>query len=280
MPAANAADSDNDTIEDVLEKELAERFAPILYFEKEEKFFPVNVEYHLNNSNLNRSQDGDDLIDPDPTAENISQYNTTDGEWYLDNRLGTIDDDGIEKDYKAQEEELGYTIYARVTNQSHKGTEYYVVQYWIFYAFSKGPLNRHEGDWEMVQVVVGMDNKEPWRVAYSQHLDGQVTDWGLVETDGDHIKVYVARGSHANYFRSYQGKPSLANDEVGDNGKVLKPDDYTMVLLGEVYKDAHPADQNWLVYYGRWGEYGTEVDELFGKRGPYGPVLRDAVYMW
>jgi len=34
--------------------DIAQKFAPILYFEREEECFPVDVEYHINNSFLNR----------------------------------------------------------------------------------------------------------------------------------------------------------------------------------------------------------------------------------
>jgi len=154
-----------------------------------------------------------------------------------------------------------------------------VVQYWMFYAFNKGPLNTHEGDWEMVQVVLG-PARVPREAMYSQHTGGQKTEWSNVGRDGDHIKVYVARGSHANYFRPYQGAMGMARDIVGDNGRALNPGDYALVHLGEANESNHAPDQDWLDYAGRWGEYGSEEDELRGKRGPYGPAYREDGEMW
>ncbi|RLF31547.1 MAG: hypothetical protein DRM98_05425 [Thermoplasmata archaeon] len=133
----------------------------------------------------------------------------------------------------------------------------------MFYAFNNGELNRHEGDWEMVEVVIP-DSGEKW-VAYSQHYSGQKAMWDQVEKQGDHIKVFVARGSHANYLRSYSGKLGIASDIVADNGKILSPGDYKLVEL---------SDQIWLDYNFLWGEVNSAEDIIMGRAGPQGPKYR------
>ena len=278
-PQVAGVDEDNDGVEDDLEATLAERFAPILVFEGEETFYPVSIDYHLNNSNLNQSRAGDDLVDADPTVEEIGNYTDPDDKYYLDNRLGNTSNDGIELDYQEQLKSLNYTVYVRVTEDNYESLDYIVIQYWFFYAYNKGPLNTHEGDWEMIQIILDPGQK-PREAMYSQHTEGERASWSLVMKDDDHPKVYVARGSHANYFRAYQGKLSMANDDVGEDGKTLEPSDYDMIMLGEKGKGNHTADQDWLDYAGRWGEYGTDQDELRGKRGSYGPVYREEGSMW
>lgn len=273
---SNAADYDNDGIDDENEKTLAERFAPIFYFEKEEELFPVSVRYHLSNSNLNKSTGNTSiLIDANPSMEELSQYNDVSENYYLDNRKGTIEDDGIIKDYRENMGSLGYTVYSHVFKRNNNT----IIQYWMFYAFNKGTLNTHEGDWEMVQIILDEDGK-PVKAMYSQHIGGQKAEWKQVERNGEHIKVYVARGSHANYFRYYQGMLGLARDVVGKNGRILVPGDYSLVILGEAGEENHETNQNWIDFAGRWGDFGGEEDELRGKRGPYGPVYRENGKMW
>jgi hypothetical protein len=158
---------------------------------------------------------------------------------------------------------LGYKVYAHVDTTSN------VIQYWFFYAFNGGDLNRHEGDWEMIQVV--FSGEQPTQVMFSQHYAGQTATWNQVEKQGDHVKVYVARGSHANYIKPYSGKIGLASDTVGDNGKVLQPTDYTIEVL---------ANQPWLTFAGRWGWAGANqsaADEaaILGEAGPNGPQFRE-----
>ncbi len=276
VPFSNAADYDNDGIDDENEKMLAERFAPIFYFEKEEKLFPVAISYHLSNSNLNKSEgNASILIDAHPSVEELSQYNDADENYYLDNRKGTINDNGIIKDYRENIDILGYTVYSHVFKRNNN----IIIQYWIFYAFNRGTLNTHEGDWEMVQIILD-ENGKPVEAMYSQHISGQKAKWEQVERSGEHIKVYVARGSHANYFRYYQGMLGLARDAVGKNGRVLKSGDYSLVILGEAGEGNHGTNQNWIDFAGRWGDFGGEEDELRGKRGPYGPVYRENGEMW
>jgi len=241
------------------------QYAPIFYFEKEETCFPVDVSYHIDNSKL-YMVDGTGEIEFNETS--LSDY-IIDG-YYLDNQEGTIDDNGIINDYKSRMME-SYTVYAREVETG--GTT--VIQYWMFYAFNPGTMNQHEGDWEMVQVV--LSGGTPMQVMYSQHHSGQKAAWDQVEKNGNHIKVYVSRGSHANYLRSYSGVVGIANDIVGSNGKILALEDYGDPIMLE--------SQPWLDFAGRWGWVGaTEEDagvsSLLGQAGPPGPKFREGGAMW
>ena len=245
--------------------QLAQQYAPIFYFEGEETCYPVDVSYHIDNSFLSAVES--DQYDISATGVDLSQFSDEQQFQYiyLDNQKGTIDDDEIIKDYQSKENSLGYTVYSHVDTS---GTST-IIQYWMFYAFNKGELNQHEGDWEMVQII--LSGGSPTNVMYSQHHSGQKATWEQVEKDGEHIKIYVARGSHANYLRSYSGKVGIANDYVGKNGKVLKPIDYSLTLLGS---------QDWLSFAGRWGEFSNIEDEFLGSAGPQGPMYREDGAMW
>jgi hypothetical protein len=249
------------------DKELAEQYAPILYFVDGEKCYPVNVSYALENSYLYENGNPAPLLTT-LNASAIGAY-TTDN-YYLDNQRGTVavGDNGIENDYHSKEAALGYTVYA------HVDTAAGVIQYWFFYAFNGGDLNRHEGDWEMIQVV--LSNGQLTQVMFSQHNSGQKVKWNQVDKQGDHVKVYVARGSHANYIKPYAGKIGLASDTVGDNGKILRPTDYTIDVL---------TTQPWLSFGGRWGWAGADQSAsaeaaILGEVGPNGPIFREAGLMW
>ena len=247
-------------------EDIAQQYAPIFYFEKEETCFPVDVSYHIDNSYLYQVDNGIP-ISPSPTEEDLALY-VVDG-YYLDNQMGSIDDNGIISDYRSKK--LGsYTIYAHVVCTG----ESTVIQYWMFYAFNPGTMNQHEGDWEMVQVI--LSGNTPTHAMYSQHHSGQKATWSQVEKEGDHIKVYVSRGSHANYLRSYSGVVGIANDIVGENGKQLSSSDYDIVMM---------ESQPWLDFAGRWGWVGaTEEDagvsSILGQAGPPGPKFREDGAMW
>jgi hypothetical protein len=245
------------------EIDLAKQYSPIFYFEKEEETYPVNVSYHIDNSHLYQFT-GDEPIPIEKSTHdlNLSEYNSM---YYLDNIKGTINDKNIIIDYKNKISTLGYQVYYRI---EYSG-QITVVQFWMFYAFNDGELNQHEGDWEMVQVLV--NNGIPTDVMYSQHHSGQRATWDQVERDGDHIRVYVARGSHANYLRSYSGKFGVANDFVGNNGKILRPTDYSLDSL---------ENKAWIDFGGKWGEFSNIEDDFLGRAGPYGPKFRENGAMW
>ena len=225
------------------QQSLAERFKPVMYFDSAERCFPVNVEYSISNCNLNLSVDFNiTLLSADPTPEMLDLYADPNAGYYLDNRLGTIHDSGIVDQYLRDKPTLDFTVYAHVFDSG----SFIVVQYWFFYVFNFGKYNNHEGDWEMITVV--LDSSEvPLSVGYSQHNSGQRAGWSMVEKDGDHPHVYVALGSHANYLRYYQGTLEMARDTVSNSGFVLQPTDtkYHIVLLGEKGAGGHPAGQNW-----------------------------------
>lgn len=251
---------------------LAEQYAPLFYFEAEETCFPVSTSYHIENSYLYKYADGESLlINITVTDELLSKISPTSSQYqdtenfYLDNTIGTVTDDNIIAHYQQTMASWGYTVYYRVSTQ---GTQT-LLQYWMFYAFNKGELNQHEGDWEMVQILLEQDTATT--VMVSQHYSGQQASWNQVERDDTHVKIYVARGSHANYLRSYSGMMGGASDHVGANGVILSPSEYTLEKL---------ESQGWLTFAGRWGEYHGPEDDIRGRAGPFGPKYRASGQMW
>ena len=81
------------------------------------------------------------------------------------------------------------------------------LQYWIWYPYNPysptvpaGELWQvHEGDWEAVSVITDVRGK-PLVAGYSQHGEGHRREWSRVPKVGPRPLVYVALGSHANYF--------------------------------------------------------------------------------
>ena len=140
-------DMDNDGIPDSKEMQLALTYEPYLHFAAGEKFFPTDADYHLQNSDLYmKTGDTNTLVDPNPTVTSIAQHQT--GNYFLNNKIGGSTE--IAQDYEQRRQIFGDKIYAHVTRESG----FTVVQYWFFYAFNPGALNQHQGDWEMIQIVL------------------------------------------------------------------------------------------------------------------------------
>jgi hypothetical protein len=97
------------------------------------------------------------------------------------------------------EEETEPVVYGRCAETADAT----VLQYWYFYIYNDSG-NKHEGDWEMVSIVLDKD-RTPQRVGFAGHTGGAQRAWkDLRGPDGNELKdrpyVYVARGSHAAYL--------------------------------------------------------------------------------
>jgi hypothetical protein len=174
-----------------------------------------------------------------------------------------------------------------------------VLQYWLFYEFNLWSLQyppsplvwqSHEGDWEVVTVVLDQE-ESPVEVAYSQHCTGQRKPWAAVQRLGDHPVVYVASGSHANLFapgvrpiaQSCIPPQALAllqqlgitaldvANPVG--GRILGPGTTSLERI-------HDNAPRWLRFPGTWGETQWLFAPPFGTvsfgAGPEGPAFHDA----
>ena len=249
---------------------LAETYKPVLHFTAGEKFYPTRVEYLISKSTLVHHPSGT-IIDAAPTPNTLGMHAGS-NQMYLNNTLGTVD--AIAADYALEASNFGYYVYVHVVTDG----EYTVIQYWLFYAYNNGQFNDHQGDIEVVQIFLDSIGT-PKTALFSQHFAGENTGWGDVEKVNDtHPVVYVAQGSHANYFRPYQGKMGIENDLVGSDGKTILPDELTALMLGE--NGGQLPGQSWLDFAGRWGYWGTSEQVALGMAGPFGPIFNQNGDRW
>ncbi|MEA2127709.1 MAG: hypothetical protein QOJ85_600 [Solirubrobacteraceae bacterium] len=125
------------------------------------------------------------------------------------------------------------------------------LQYWTFYFYNDYELalgfGTHEGDWECVQLRMGVEGEHPDIAVYAQHRNGERRDWEDVEKlsgSPDTPLVYVARGSHAAYFEAGFHQTEIWYDMA--DGKRPAPR-----LALEIVDDAGHA---WMRWPGRWGD--------------------------
>jgi hypothetical protein len=258
--------------------ELAARYAPIVVVREQpvacaagEPYLPVPVESVLGRQDVVLRGPGGESI-PGPTAADLAGRG--DG-WYLDMPGNPL---SPECDYErwsdATDPPLPPTVYARVaTDPAHPGT--LALQYWFWWVFNDWN-DRHEGDWEMIQLLFEADDAEaalatsPTAVAYAQHEGSETAPWddAKLVRDGDHVVVYPAQGSHAAYFTQSQwfGKSAAAGfgcDDTSALGVEARPD---VVML----PDQPDAGFAWLGFTGRWGEKAPSFNN-----GPTGPNTKD-----
>jgi len=165
------------------------------------------------------------------------------------------------------------------------------LEYWFWYPYdSYSPTvpagdiwQVHEGDWEAVSVILDHTGK-PLLVGYSQHGKGKRRDWVGVPKRGSRPLVYVALGSHANYFSG--GEPPL-DPRIVDPAMIriiaaygVKPVEHTgggraVKPRLVVVSATSPA---WMKFAGAWGETGylhvPDNAPLAGGGEPRGPAFQ------
>ena len=285
-PASAAGGAQIGSAADDAEQALAEKFAPVVRLVHQdvecgpgEPFEPSDVELVLGDASvaLRGAWAEDDLIQAGPTAEDLGE--------------GLF---GYHLDYPGNPLEAGcdYEEWARVvaagtsaTTYAHVATEVgrddrLAVQYWFFYPFNDY-TNKHEGDWEMIQLVFAAGDaaqaidQTPLEIGYSQHEGLEVSAWDdpkLEIVDGTHPVVHPAAGSHANFFVDALYLGTSAEQGFGCDD-TRDPDDDLSLTLAVIPSDpaAAQAEFPWIAFQGRWGQR----EESF-YNGPTGPNTKES----
>lgn len=253
---------------------IAAKFAPILRFSQHERFFPLSAPAYLRRVALCRFWETGGRFNLKlhrqknkcPRAPSWRKLAATPLRCGQQRRcFFALDISGLSESasvdaYAEREERMRlrlaqkYTVYWSVMEIDRARL---TVEYWFFYSFNAFG-NRHEGDWEMIAVEVTRRGANAKRVAYSSHHSGRIRDWPTLEQGrhriGTHPIVYVAYGSHANYFARdrYNVREDFGPTTIRACDRTtpappppelteLDPSSYELILLEE------PA------FLGRWG---------------------------
>jgi hypothetical protein len=153
------------------------------------------------------------------------------------------------------------------------------VEYWFYYYFNDFN-NKHEADWEGIQVVFPVDSVEealatdPSAVGYAQHEGGEWANWDddKLEKVGTHPVVYPAAGSHASYFSDRLWLGRAPSEGIGCDNSTGPS--HQVQLSALVVPETPPASRDdpfaWLTYEGLWGQR-----EKGPNAGPTGPNTKN-----
>jgi hypothetical protein len=273
---------------------LLDRYRPYLSLSPDERFLPDSVENFLSVSTL-QLRSGSAWTDAPaetlPTADPAGCTSTPDTPcWRLDVRPCRADT-GLSSLECYVDLRGGGVTYGRYLRTPKR----IVLQYWFFYAYDFWSAHfppdefvwrSHEGDWEQATVVLARSGR-PLYAAYSQHCNGQRSLWRHVrKLQRTHPLVYVALGSHANYFRPGVHRhdracyPRIAL-AIFDQNRVV-PVDY--VGTGDIFSlpivRVTPTTPAWMAFPGAWGERGffhaPDIGTVAYGYGPAGPAFHDS----
>jgi hypothetical protein len=270
------------------EQELAERYAPIVALKelegrcgeplhRGEPWRPTTVKVVLGNPQvtLRGPGPGDPVVETGPTAADLNRK----GQGYYLDFPGNPLRPGCtyETDGRRFAEGQPSVAYAHVTTEAGIPGKL-ALEYWFYYYFNDFN-NKHESDWEGVQLVFDADTAEealltePVEVGYAQHEGGERGDWNdeKLEKVGGHPVVYPAAGSHASYFSDRLWLGRGASEGIGCDDSTGPS---TQVRLAAVVVPTAPPNADdrfaWLTYEGLWGQ-----KEQAPNNGPTGPNTKD-----
>ena len=257
---------------------LLARHVPILVLHPAERFLPVPVDGFLADSDLQRKT----------TAgwENVSVALPASGaELRLDQRLCRAGD-GVAASPCYAQAEAAHGATPVVYGAAFRVRDRIALQYWAWYPFNDysptippGEVWQvHEGDWESVSVILDLDGL-PVLFALSRHCDGTRRPWARAPRRGQRPLVYVALGSHANYFGAgaHPHSPACWPRELRDIVRSLKLVDHTGAgrTVRPRLVTVTSKRPGWMRYAGSWGEDGylhfANNDPVAYRGSPRGP---------
>ena len=275
-------------------QQLANKYKPELKMSRDENFWPMPVEQMLTAPGTFLRKRNDPAFTPlqNPSVHDLATK-ASGLDFYVDLAGDSVaaggGDPSISIDhslvnrlyavpYRERKDQFPARIYARVVSRP-AGNSHSFIQYWFLYYANDYPELFHEGDWEVVQVDLD-GNLEPYRADISQHGGGRWRNWtgpGSAERTGDnstHPVVYVAQGSHANYFKAGDYSNFIKSwDAAHGDGVILNGTNDPSAPNTDAEVVPEPADAGnsqfeWLQFPGQWGEFtGANVGiwpALFG----------------
>ena len=159
-------DAETTEIEEDTARELAERFAPTLYFDEYEKWYPTDPGQYTS------ERDGDTVVHGFDAVEGY--HSEFDGEGEPPEPVGFYNVVGYE------------------------GSSLVAIQYWFYYVFDQFSCNFHWHDWEVLHVFVDTETGEPQLHVASSH-SREVPNNEFLDPDPDVVpRVLPELGSHSS----------------------------------------------------------------------------------
>ena len=232
---------------------VARNFAPVFHYTSDEAFRPISIDALKGIARLCRKAIAAREVNED-SCEPLRSFPAgtpcggapCEEEWIVDLPPDEYDPPAyveIEQDLRRGEHSKP-VVYWHVAKLGFRR----VLSYWTYYMYNRF-ANLHEGDWETVQVdLTGSNSPDSVGVArwfFSSHEGGDTEPCTTIPSGCRHPDVYVAKGSHANYFtpgahdavatcpKGHHCFRSPRDDQTEESADPLELGDYELVELKE-----------------------------------------------
>lgn len=285
-------------------EELAQKYAPVLRLHRDEfyRVDPVELTLSIARFDLGNTH----TLRTAPQAADL--YQSPEAESRLDLPGDTVEE--LRSLYPAPEEAPDPVAYYTVTTlgtrsveanppEAHVAVQYYLHFFADEWGYNMAGGHRHEGDWEVLQILFNAD-LQPYRVTATQQWqlarDGGAAGgagkvWSGVEVMNDtHPVLYVGGGGHSLYFEPGATRYATGPEWHDGLGEWLIPANETDYLATTDYPKVRPlrlslmgrlgetAAPGWLRYAGLWGQAdfpqaASDLPTPSTRSGPVGPAF-------
>ncbi|MFP4500984.1 MAG: BACON domain-containing protein [Candidatus Hydrogenedentota bacterium] len=253
---------------------LAQRYAPLLRLHRDARLRPVDASVSIARSTLQLGNTRALPVQPDTLA----LHQAPQAEARLDREGESVPE--LLEEYP--DEPLEAVTYYTVAPLAGPSAEedvpqgYTVIQYYLhFYADLWGDgINgghRHEGDWEMVQLLIDAEGNPKQIATTQQHrlvegngwAGGTATSWEKVlRNGGTHPVLYVGQGGHSLYVQAGATRYEQGLEVHDGLGTWLAPAgvdtggyrNTALLRLERIGRIGEADAPLWLRYAGRWGQ--------------------------
>jgi hypothetical protein len=241
---------------------LLTRYEPRLHFDLQEQYFADSAA-EATNGPENRILTSDketvlaahELGYPTPSLSLLSEPEFAYG--VLDEGPEYAED----ASYLHANSEYANRAYGRVFQDPETGA--YWLDYWFYYYYDSQEvlgIGIHEGDWEHVAFRLNEEGI-PDLAIYSRHgsesaaCESSAVEWEVSDVNTVSPNVYVANGSHANYFWAGEhGREfPLPTDDANGDGATITPEVFEVESAPYTSTTALPQ---WFYWSGKWGASG------------------------
>ena len=177
-------DATTTPVDDDRARELAEEFAPTLYFDSGERWFPTDPRPY------------ESEVDGDPIVDGFDALN------------------GYIERFDEQDGPPDPTIFHNVV--SYDDAPLAVVQYWAYGAFDQFTTNFHWHDWEVLHVFVDTDSGEPALFVASSH-SRKVPNNEFLDPERTVSRILQELGSHSSALSVNEERDQFQRLPTGDD---------------------------------------------------------------
>lgn len=286
-------------LSDDVVQSLANRFAPILFYESDEPNLPTSVERFLRRTELwffgrNCRPDQFRVVGLHeariPPSKKINCVNgvvvDSEGTRSVDKETTFYLTNVSESERRGSLNSEEWVTYLHAYGNDIGGI---TLQFWRVYAYNTAYFAglpawgaSHGGDWEAIHVVLGPGPKfSPQFIRLLGHLSITTKPWSDVMSENGHPLIRCVKGSHTSILMrpgDLGQRPHLIEQASWTGGAVRWPDGKItrsgpLLNMGEKI-DPRPAAL-WLRYSGLWGTRERAGLFTFYRSGYWGPAFNE-----